>query len=195
MSTGTSGLPPEQIEPISDQYDEIRYGQSKSGNVPAGGRDDYADRASLPRLPESVNGIEHIATAHDAAKRRWFPRRNSGISEYDPALPGTPPPGFRQTMAPVSDPRVRMSRNPRSRRPVSHLIYSQFIVCLPISSPSGYGSIHLVIDCGTGVHVATRLLMRERRSTGRLRRDATLPSPGRATRRRRDASNGTPTSP
>ena len=112
----TPAVPPDNPQWISDQYDEIRWGQSKSGNVPAGGRDDYADRAGLPRLPESVNGVEHIHTAHDAAKR-WNPVRSSPISEFDPARPGTPPPGFRQTMAPVSEPRVRVSRNPRSRRP------------------------------------------------------------------------------
>lgn len=112
----TGALPPDEPVWIPDEYDEIRYGQSLSGNVPAGGRDDYADRAGLPRLPESANGLEHIASAHDAAKRRWHPRSNSGISEYDPALPGVPPPGFRQTMAPVSDPRVGKIRNPRGKR-------------------------------------------------------------------------------
>ena len=39
MSSGASGLPPERIEPIADLYDEVRYGRSFSGNVPAGGRD------------------------------------------------------------------------------------------------------------------------------------------------------------
>ena len=107
---------------MPNQDDEIRYGASKLGNVPAGGRDDYADRANLPRLPESVDGVEHIRSAHDAAKRRWHPRRNSGISEYDPALPGTPPPGFRNTMAPVSDPRVRYSRQPRGGRTTTNWI-------------------------------------------------------------------------
>ena len=115
----TPAVPPDDPKYYTDQYDEIAWGQSLSGNVPAGGRDDYADRAGLPRLPQSADGIEHIRSAQDAAKRRWFPRRNSGISEYDPALPGTPPPGFRQTMAPVSNPRVGFSRNPRSRRPAS----------------------------------------------------------------------------
>ena len=67
---------------ISDQYDEIRWGQSKSGNVPAGASDDYADSAGLPRLPESADGLEHIQSAHDAAKRRWHPPR--GVSEFDP---------------------------------------------------------------------------------------------------------------
>ena len=112
-------VPPDNPVWIDDQFDEIRYGTSKSGNVPAGGRDDYADRAGLPRLPESVDGREHLHTAHDAAKR-WNPLRNTPISEFDPALPGVPPPGFRATMAPVSDPRVSYSRQPRPRRPASN---------------------------------------------------------------------------
>ena len=71
MSTGAT--PPDNPQYVADQYDEIRWGQSRSGNVPAGGRDDYADRAGLPRLPESADGVEHIYTAHDAARRRWHP--------------------------------------------------------------------------------------------------------------------------
>jgi hypothetical protein len=122
MSTGStpSGLPPDDPRWISGQDDEIRWGQRLSGNVPAGGRDDYADRAGLPRLPESVDGVEYIQVAEDAAKRRWHPQRNSGISEFDPALPGVPPPGFRQTMAPVSDPQIGVSPQPRPRRPASY---------------------------------------------------------------------------
>ena len=112
----TPAVPPDEPVWTDDQYDEIRYGRSLSGNVEAGGRDDYADRAGLPRLPESQDGLEHLHTAQDAAQRRWVPRRNSGISEFDPALPGVPPPGFRNTMAPVSESRVSYSRNPRGGR-------------------------------------------------------------------------------
>ena len=43
----------EAVDWIPDQWNAIRWGQSKSGYVPAGGRDDYADRAGLPRLPQS----------------------------------------------------------------------------------------------------------------------------------------------
>ena len=119
MAIGARGLPPDYPARVPSQWDEIRWGQSLSGNVPRGGRDDCADRAGLPRLPISQDGLEHLATAFDAAKRRWHPRRNSEISEFDPALPGVPPPGFRRTLAPVSDPRVTVSRNPRSRRPAT----------------------------------------------------------------------------
>jgi hypothetical protein len=59
----SSGLPPDEPKWISGQDDEIRWGQSKSGNVPAGSRDEYADRAGLPRLPESANGVEYIHAA------------------------------------------------------------------------------------------------------------------------------------
>ena len=98
---------------LPDQYDEIAWGASEIGNVPAGGRDDYADRAGLPRLPVPTDGLEHLHTAHDAAKC-WHPPREA--SEHDPARAGTPPPGFRASMAPVSDPRVRYTRQPRGGR-------------------------------------------------------------------------------
>jgi hypothetical protein len=120
----SSGLPPDEPKWISGQDDEIRWGQSKSGNVPAGSRDEYADRAGLPRLPESANGVEYIHAAQDAAKQRWHPRGpthgHSAISEFDPASPGIPPPGFRQTMAPISEPRVTVTSQPHPRRPATY---------------------------------------------------------------------------
>ena len=116
MYTSTSGLPPENPAYLSNQDDEIRWGKSCSGDVLAGGRDDYADRAGLPRLPVSYDGLEHLATAQDAAKRKWYPpsptHGHGAVSEFDPAKPGTPAPGFRQTIAPVSDPRVAVMRSP-----------------------------------------------------------------------------------
>ena len=118
MSTGPGGSENlqtgEAVARIPDQWDAIRWGQSKSGYVPAGGRDDYADRAGLPRLPQSQNGLEHLDAAF-AQSKRWHPPREA--SEFDPARSGTPPPGFRRGMSPVSDPRVSVTRQPRPRRP------------------------------------------------------------------------------
>jgi hypothetical protein len=68
-------------------------------------------------MPLTTDGRQHLENAHDAAQRRWNPptptHGHGAISEYDPALPGVPPPGFRQTKAPITDPRVSVSRNPR----------------------------------------------------------------------------------
>ena len=59
----------------------------------------FADRAGLPRLSQAVDGVQYLHEEHDAPTRgRWTPPR--GVSEYDPVKPGTPPPGYRQTMAP-----------------------------------------------------------------------------------------------
>ena len=73
MSTGPGGSENlqtgEAVARIPDQLDAIRWGQSKSGYVPAGGRDDYADRAGLPRLPQSQNGLEHLDAAFAQSKR------------------------------------------------------------------------------------------------------------------------------
>jgi hypothetical protein len=114
----TPAVPPDNPVWISNQDDEIRWGQSKSGNVPAGERDDYANRAGLPRLPVSADGIEHIHVAADAAKRhRGWSREGS---EFDPARGGTPPRGFRATMAPVSEPRVTVTSQPHPRRPATY---------------------------------------------------------------------------
>lgn len=106
----TSAIPPDEPVWTPNHDDEIRWGRSRSGNVPAGSPEDYADRAGLPRLPDTQDGIEHIHIAQDAAKQqRCWPRAGS---EFDPARPGTPAPGFRAAMAPVSDPRVGVTRQP-----------------------------------------------------------------------------------
>jgi hypothetical protein len=38
-------------KPIPDQFDEISWGRSLSGNGTPGGRDDLADRVGLPHIP------------------------------------------------------------------------------------------------------------------------------------------------
>src|SRR6185369_7137531 len=93
----TPAVPPDDPRYYTDQFDEIAWGQSKSGNVPAGSPADWADRAGLPRPDSSPNGVEHIHTAHEQTQR-WKPPREA--SEYDPVRSGTPPPTFRKTMAP-----------------------------------------------------------------------------------------------
>ena len=117
MSSST--VPPDKSEYYTDQLDEIRYGRSLSGNVPAGSADDLADRGGLPRPDHCQDGVEHIHAEHDAAQR-WHPLR--GASEFDPVKSGTPSPGFRATMAPVSNPKGSVTRQPRPRRPVVNWI-------------------------------------------------------------------------
>ena len=68
MAIGARGLPPDYPARVPSQWDEIRWGQSLSGNVPRGGRDDCADRAGLPRLP--------IVTTVWSISRRHSTRRN-----------------------------------------------------------------------------------------------------------------------
>ena len=112
MSTRPGDYGPDRPEWISDQFDEMRWGRRV--NTTPGGRDDYADRAGLPRLPQSTDGRELLDSAFAAAKRWRSPRE---ASEFDPARSGVPPPGFRATMAPVSDPLVTVTRGPHPRRP------------------------------------------------------------------------------
>ena len=115
----TPATPPDNPQWIPDQYDDIRWGASLRGDVPASSPEDLADRAGLPRPVETADGVEHLHIAHEQT-RRWSPPREA--SEYDPTKSGVPSPGFRATMAPVSNPKGSVTRQPRAKRPVVNWI-------------------------------------------------------------------------
>jgi hypothetical protein len=119
IEMSTPAVPPDEPVWKPDAWDEIRWGRSVSGDTQAGDRDDYADRAGLPRLPLTDDGQQFLTEAFDAAQR-WTPPRES--SEFDPARMQTPPPNFRKTKSPISDPHYKVTSQPRPRRPIVHWI-------------------------------------------------------------------------